>query len=67
MNSDDEYLRTEDLAARVHLSPATIHNRHSQGRLPVRPIKVGRRLLWPRVEVEAWLDDLKRARAASSI
>jgi hypothetical protein len=57
-------LTTEELAARWHMRPKTLHNWHLLGKGPV-PMKVGRRLLYRVDEVEAWeraQEQLSRAR-----
>jgi hypothetical protein len=57
-----QYMDVEELAELTHRVPGQIHNLNHAGKLEVKPIKVGRRLLWDRQEVEAWLNTLKAAR-----
>jgi predicted DNA-binding transcriptional regulator AlpA len=53
---ETEFLTIEDVAKLIHTSPATIHYWRSTNSEKSPPaIKVGRRLLWRRADVEAWL------------
>jgi predicted DNA-binding transcriptional regulator AlpA len=55
---DTELLTIDDVAKLIHTSPGTIHYWRSvpEGRDKCPPaIKVGRRLLWRRADVERWL------------
>jgi hypothetical protein len=50
-------LTTEEVAAAARAAPQTVRKNHSQAGhyLGIRPIKSGRRLLWPADEVAAAL------------
>ena len=47
------WLTTEELAARLHVTPKTLWNWHLNSIGPA-PVKVGRRLLYRVEAVEAW-------------
>ena len=47
-----QFLTVTEVAATLHLSPQTIYNMVSQGRIPFR--KAGGKLLFEAREVEAW-------------
>lgn len=49
-----EYLTKEDLAELLRVSKRTINNYISENRLPV-PIHIGRRALWNKAELVAFL------------
>jgi excisionase family DNA binding protein len=51
---DDEFLTTEQLADYLHVAPQTLRQWRWQGSGPPG-IKVGRRVLYRRSAVEAWL------------
>jgi predicted DNA-binding transcriptional regulator AlpA len=59
-----EFITIDQYAALTHQSPGQVRNLNCRGELPVKPIKVGRRLLWDRAEVESWVDGLLAARQA---
>lgn len=48
-----QHLKTTELAARLSLNPETLRRAAQRGEL--RPIRIGRDLLWPEDEVAAWL------------
>lgn len=50
------YLTTEEVAAAVRTSPATVRYWRHIGRGP-RGVRVGRRVLYAEVDVEAWLEE----------
>jgi predicted DNA-binding transcriptional regulator AlpA len=53
---DTELLTIDDVAKLIHTSPGTIHYWRHADPLKVPPaLKVGRRLLWRRADVERWL------------
>jgi predicted DNA-binding transcriptional regulator AlpA len=58
----DQYMDVDEFAELTRRSTGRIHHLSSAGKLEVKPIKVGKRLLWDRQEVEAWLNTLKAAR-----
>lgn len=64
--SESRFMLIEEYAALSHQSLIQIRNLHSQGELPVKPIRMGkgRRLLWDRAEVNAYIDGLLAARQA---
>lgn len=43
------------LAALLELSRATVLKLHASGRLP-SPVRLGRRVLWSRAEIAAWIE-----------
>ena len=45
----------EELAARLRITPQAARRAHSEGRLPIPSYRVGRRRLFPRVEVERFI------------
>lgn len=49
-----DYLTTEEVAALLRTKPQTVRWWHSVGRGPAS-FKVGKRRLYPRAEVEAWV------------
>lgn len=48
-------LTRQDLAHFLNRSTASIDRDCAAGRLP-KPVKIGQRLLWRRVEIESWLE-----------
>lgn len=48
-------LTVEQLARTFQVSPATVRRLHSAGHLPVKPLRIGRRLLFPVAAVQAFL------------
>ena len=50
-----ETLDAEELAARLGVSTWTVYESARRGDCPVRPIKVGRRLVWPKAQVDRLL------------
>lgn len=48
-------LTVDDVAALLRCSPRTVHRLTERGRIP-RPCRLGSLLRWPRVQVEAWVD-----------
>lgn len=54
-----ELLTVKDLASILIISKRTIYNGVSNGTFPLRPIRIGRRLLrWRRRDVEKYLESL---------
>lgn len=49
-----KHWKTEPLAAQLGIHPETL--RRAAGRGDLRPIRVGRDLLWPESEVIEWLE-----------
>lgn len=49
-----QHLKTAELAARLSLNPETLRRAAARGEL--KPIRIGRDLLWPEDEVAAWLE-----------
>lgn len=47
-------LSVEGLAAELHATVKTIGRWDAVGKIP-RPLRVGRRLLWPRAEIVDWI------------
>jgi len=56
MDGDGEWLTSEEVARHLRLSVRTIHDWRQMQSGPVA-YKVGRRLLWRRDEVDAWVHD----------
>lgn len=54
MNSN-VYLTIEEMSERLHISPGTARNRLSRGEPMPPSVKIGRRRLFPSVELERWL------------
>ena len=52
---DSEYLTTEDLAVKLRTSPETCRFWRHIGKGP-KSFKVGRRVLYAREDVQAWID-----------
>ncbi len=50
-----ETLHAGELAARLGVSTWTIYESVRRGDCPVRPIRVGKRLVWPRAQVDRLL------------
>lgn len=48
-------LTVEQLARTFQVSPATVRRLHTAGRLPVQPLRLGRRLLFPTAAVQSFL------------
>jgi len=55
-------MEIEEFSELTKRSPGHIRNLSYTGKLEVLPIRMGRRLLWDRAEVEAWLDRLMAER-----
>jgi DNA-binding transcriptional MerR regulator len=55
----DEYLTTGEVAALCRTSPETVRFWRYAGKGP-RSFKCGRRVLYPRADVELWLTGLQR-------
>jgi excisionase family DNA binding protein len=53
--TEDEHLTTEEVAELCHTSPGTVHYWRSMGKGP-KAYKVGRRLIFRRSEVQAWIN-----------
>lgn len=53
-------LSYEDLASYIAHSPQTLRNQVNQGTLPFPYLKVGRRVLFDRNDVDAWIAGLTR-------
>lgn len=49
------YLTIEEISERLHISPGTARNRLSRGEPMPPSVKVGRRRLFPSLELERWL------------
>ena len=49
-----QHLKTTELAERLSLNPETLRRAAARGEL--KPIRIGRDLLWPEDEVTAWLE-----------
>jgi excisionase family DNA binding protein len=59
----DEWMTTEEVARHLHVSTRTVHDwRQTRNGPPA--YRVGRRLLWRRAEVDAWVRDQVAAPAA---
>lgn len=52
--ASQERLTADDVAAMVRVSPWTVRRLAREGRMP-RPARFGRRLLWTREQIEAYL------------
>jgi excisionase family DNA binding protein len=50
-------LTVEQLAHAFCVSPATVRRLHAKGRLPVQPLRLGRRLLFPMAAVQSFLSE----------
>ncbi len=48
------HYKTHELAQLLGLHPETLRRAGQRGEL--RPVRIGRDLLWPEPEVQAWLD-----------
>lgn len=48
-------LSANDAAALLGIGKTTFWSLHNQGKLP-KPVRLGRRVLWRRKELEAWLE-----------
>lgn len=57
-----EFLIVEEVAGRFRKSVQQVRDEVQQGRFPVRPIRAGRRLLFPRAEVDEYFAGLLAAR-----
>lgn len=55
-----EYLTVEDVAELVRVSPSTVHWWAHVGRGP-RSFRVGKRRLYAKADVEAWIETAKVA------
>ena len=53
MNEQPEYMTTEEVAAMFRTSPNTVRYWKSVGKGP-RGVKIGRRVLYARTDVEQW-------------
>lgn len=49
------YLTVEEISERLHMSVGTARNRLSKGEPMPPSIKIGRRRLFPSIELEKWL------------
>jgi len=49
-------LSAEDSAALLGIGRTLFYSMHSSGRLGPLPVKLGRRVLWNRKELEAWVE-----------
>jgi hypothetical protein len=61
--ADPEYLTHREAAALLRSTPAALHVRNHEGKGPPR-LKVGKRLLYPRVELLAWIESHRVTRPA---
>lgn len=50
----DRHFKTEPLAKQLGISADTLRRAAQRGEL--RPVRLGRDLLWPESEVQQWLD-----------
>ncbi len=51
-----ELLTVKDLARKLTISERTIYNGVSNGSFPIKPIRIGRRLLrWRRLDIDEYL------------
>lgn len=57
-----EYLTTDEVAAVFRVGREHVQDKVAAGTFPVKPIKVGRRLLFSAMEVRGYLDGLRAAR-----
>lgn len=55
---EDEWLTINELAAELKISPRTIRNRRSLGKLPVRGYKVLGLVRFKRSDVNRWLESV---------
>jgi len=62
---DKRLLTVSDLARYIGHSPGTIRNQICQGTLPFGYIKQGRKVLFDRLDVDAWIDNLIRFKAVN--
>lgn len=49
-------LSSQDCANLLGIGKTLFYSMHSSGRLGPMPVKLGRRALWNRKEMEAWID-----------
>ena len=50
----ERHWKTEPLAEQLGISPDTLRRAAQRGE--IRPVRLGRDLLWPESEVQRWLD-----------
>lgn len=50
-----QHLKTTDLAERLSLNPETLRRAAARGEL--KPVRIGRDLIWPEDEVVRWLQE----------
>lgn len=53
------FITVEQLARALQVSPATVRRWHAGGNLPVLPIRIGRRILFPARAVLALLGNVR--------
>jgi excisionase family DNA binding protein len=51
-------LGVNEVAMMLGISPVTLRNYLSQGKLPIKPVKIGGRTLFKRTEVESYIENL---------
>lgn len=49
----DQHFKTTDLAERLSIHPETLRRAAAKGEL--KPVRIGRDLIWPEEEVARWL------------
>jgi len=54
MHTDDKLLTVEETADKLGLSRSSVYQMDAQGKLP-RKIKLGRKSLYSRVELDCWI------------
>jgi len=54
----DRHMKTEPLAELLGISADTLRRAAQRGAL--RPVRLGRDLLWPEPEVQRWLDEQRQ-------
>lgn len=59
----EQHWKTEPLAERLGISAETLRRAAQRGE--VRPVRLGRDLLWPESEVQRWLDAQRQPERAA--
>lgn len=59
----DKHWKTEPLAQQLGIHPETLRRAAQRGEL--RPVRLGRDLLWPEQEVQRWLDEQRQPERAA--
>jgi excisionase family DNA binding protein len=60
----DHFLTVEETARLLHIGVTTLRVWKRLGKFPVRPVRLGRRLLWKREDIIAWAESYETPAAA---